>query len=567
MAGYDDAKDMIGNIGAIQTLVEKFPMQLISFDDKGFSTSFDLLSILFKILKIDRQQVIDIVIGALTDGMESGGNSGFITWVEETIKMALEANIINILNCTTNPIISDDYIYSANLPGTSVATQSKGITIDMSEIDFSGVLKRNPCSPDGELFYFDVSGYTANDVYKSTDFNAYLWWVINRGDASKVEESTWDDRYRAALYGEKKKDKDNTDDKKEIIICTYREDFYPNNDSLIVHLSPKTYYHTRYIKGLNEIMGVEGGVNKTIFEFNHDFLTSIKLFDLKVILSEITQYLLGSGNISLNLGLSIEDKIVQEKIDRIIDKIITTSDTEIDDCFFSFSNDEYNEMLELMEIKRTSVINTGDDAVSVDPSSILNKLTGITNESTLETNKTIISEVINELSVTPGKNSEIETQINFNYDFGVELMRMLVYPFVRPLFSPKILFLLVLNKKVMGSIEDDYGEYTKLSLENVLTDLLGILKEIILKIKDYIVDLLLKHVLDKLTPLLQLFASRLLAETLKMYKDLLKQIFECFAGGFDAFNFGNNNNSGLNDANINYADIIPTQVEPEQSIC
>ena len=67
--------------------------------------------------------------------------------------------------------------------------------------------------------------------------------------------------------------------------------------------------------------------------------------------------------------------------------------------------------------------------------------------------------------------------------------------------------------------------------------------------------------MDKLRPLLELFASRLLLETLRVYKDLLMQLL-------DACVFGWKNNQLVSVIdNVNYADIIPTQTEPNQSIC
>ena len=213
---YDKTKDMIGNIGALQTLAEKFPMKLISFDNINFSSSFDVLGILFKILKIDREELIEVVTDALDGDGEGGGNTGFIANAEEIIKIALETNIINILNCTTNPIISNEYMDEYTTTNT-IKKNGTGIIINLDEIDFTGTLKRNPCEEVNSKFFFDVSGYTVNDVYKSQDFNAYLWWVVNKGTAEH-SGSTWDDRYRASIYGKKRKGE--AGDKK-IIKCNY----------------------------------------------------------------------------------------------------------------------------------------------------------------------------------------------------------------------------------------------------------------------------------------------------------------------------------------------------------
>ena len=72
-----------------------------------------------------------------------------------------------------------------------------------------------------------------------------------------------------------------------------------------------------------------------------------------------------------------------------------------------------------------------------------------------------------------------------------------------------------------------------------------------------------------MSPLLALFASRLLLEALTMYKDLLTEILNaCKLTIWNPFGANNGLNGQLDD--VNYADIIPadiTQTEPEQKIC
>ena len=79
--------------------------------------------------------------------------------------------------------------------------------------------------------------------------------------------------------------------------------------------------------------------------------------------------------------------------------------------------------------------------------------------------------------------------------------------------------------------------------------------------------LFLSWVLRELSPLLALFASRILLEALKMYKDLLTEILS--ACGLTIWNpFGLNSGSNFDD--VNYADIVipnTEQTEPEQKAC
>lgn len=555
MAGaiVDKTKDMIGSIGAMQTLVENFPMNFISVGDLNFSTSFDVLSILFKIFGVDREELIEKITDALCGGMkDKSDGSGFIAQVEEIVKMALEANLINLLNCTTNPIISNKLLDATDGGYKDYETSGEGITLDVAELDFTGVLSRNPFLDSGAKFYFDVEDKTPNNLYTSKDFNAFLWYIINKSDKSQNTERVWDNRYRAAIYGA------GNGKRKEIIRCTYIDDNYPHSDKIRVQLCGSNYYKTRKLSRKD---GTQWALNKTIFEFNHEFLSSIKLYEPKVVVAEIVEYLLGTGNFTMNLGFSVNEEIVQGKVQEIINKVIGTSDTEINDCYFSFSNDEYNDMLEKSEKNRYNIINTSDGYIEANPTDILNKLGGITTTSTLVEDKTIISETLTETIVNPAQDPSGTVKGDFTYDWQFELLRMLAYPFIRPLFTPKVIFLLLVNQKIMGSLEDIENLDFNTILDSLYKSLFVIIKDIIIKLKDLLIEMFLSWIMEKVKPLIELFAAKLLMETLKMYKDLLMQLL-------DACVFGWNNNKlvGVID-NVNYADIIPTQTEPNQSIC
>ena len=552
MAGKisNSVNNVLNEIGAIQTLVENFPMSLISFGNLNFSTSFDVLSILFKLFNIDREKLINKLTDVLCGSMkETSDGTGFISQVEEIVKMALEANIANVFNCLTNPIISNDLLdYYVGL-GDDISRSGNGIVLDISEIDMMGALNKNPFLGNNNKFYFDTDNYNANSVWKSKDFNAFLWYIINKSDKSQDEELIWDDRYRASIYGK------NENDKKEIIRCTYVDDNYPNSDKIKVQLcgarnnKPANYFKTGFGKTIND---KEWRLNKTIFEFNHEFLSSIKLYEPKVIIAEIVEYLLGTGNLTVNLGFSINEQIIQGKIQEIIKTVIETNDIEINDCYFSFSNEDYNNMLETSERNRFNIINNGESFFEVDPNSILDSLSGINSNSTLIEDKSNISKTLYNISAIPAQDPESHYNIDLKYDWSFELIRMFVYPFIRPLFTPKVMFLLTVNRKIMGEI-------THTGPEELLKSLFIIIKDIIVKIKDLIVDMFLNFILEELSSLLALFASKLLLETLNTYRSLLNEIFEKCSLAF-APTVGNIDN-------VNYADITPNKTEPEQTIC
>lgn len=555
--------DMFSTIGAVQTLVENFPMNLISFGDLNFSTSFDVLTILFQMLGIDREEIIKLLTDALAPDASDESGGGFISYAEDIVKTALEANIMGILNCSTNPIISNTLLDSY-YTGDGLEKSGEGITLNVAEVDFTGVLNKNPLAENDSKFYFDVEGYKANTLWKSKDFNAFLWYLINKSDKSQNEERIWTKRNESVIWA------DDSSKGKEIIKCTYIDEEFPNTDKIKVQIcgsrnkKPANYFKTRKLTKKDNTER-EWALNKTIFEFNHDFLFSMKLYDSKVIIAEIVEYLFGEGNFTVNLGFSFNEKLIQGKIQEIIKKVIETNDLEVNDCFFSFSNDEYNEMLEKAERNRYNIHDNGNGLHVMDAQNVLDQLNNISSSATLNENKGVISRTLNEITASPAQDAMTEASLGVSYDWSFELMRMLVYPFVRPLFTPKVIFLLMVNKKIMGSLDDAKTIDLNSIVEDLMNGLFVIIKDIILKLKDLLVDMFLSYVLKKLSPLLALFASRILLETLTMYKDLLSQIMDnCKITLWNPFG----TNSGTID-DVNYADIElqTTQTEPEQKLC
>ena len=575
MAGKvaEAANGMFASIGAIQTLVENFPMNFISFKELKFSTSFDIIAILFKILGIDREVVIDglteLLIGDKANGKDDG--SGFIAGLEDAVKLAIELNIAKTLNCSTNPIIANKFLDNYyHLTGDAQDAKSgDGILLNVADIDFTGVLNRNPFITPDDKFYFDVKDYGPNNVYESQDFNAFLWYIINKSDKSQDKERVWTNRYEGN-WGNL--DKTAGKGTREIIRCTYIDEKYPNTDKIQIQicgarpksendttLVPANYFKTRKF---SKKEGSEWAINKTIYEFNHHFLRSIKLYHPQQIIAEIVAQLLGEGNLSLNIGISLNEKIVEAKINEIIKKIIETDDLNVSDCYFSFSNDEYNNMLEEAERSRHNIINSNGKNIETDPQAILDRLTGITSESTLNEDIATIKKTLTEVSDTANGDNigSSELSLDINYNWGSELIRMFIYPLVRPLFSPKIILLLLVNKKIMGGLED----YENLNWDDLLSALFRIIAEAVIKIKNMLMDMFLSWIMREIAPLLGLFASRILLEALKMYKDLLLEILS--ACGLTIYTLSKSS-VGNNMGDVNYADIIAEQTEPGQKLC
>jgi hypothetical protein len=592
---------LFGTIAAAQTVVEQAPFSLTS-NEKGFTCTFDLLYTLYGL--ISKKPLDQQIIEYLTENL-SEEKASILETIEAVIKIALEANLTNLLTCEMNPIIPDKLIGGGEfLQGTDrqINFNGEGITIPISAIDFTGFLKHCPCDENdivGKSQYLTCYNYgtetslTINDTWKHDDFNAFLWYVKNKGAYGNIVERRklyWDNRYKTKLYGKcerkpesfftKTKEYDpsisgnggtypfdnlylkkynesekTTYKKRQILECRYIQGDGIHSDSFQFRLPASNYYKIRALK--NGKTGEDSKyfkINKTIFEFNHDFITSLKLFDVKTFLCQMISNLTGQGNVSFNASLTREEIEIENTIDGLIDKIIRESDWEYtaDDCYYSFSNDEYIDMMETSLRKRTLYEENTEtyDSLFKEVDSIK-----ITNENVNETKKQI-NDILQK--TTAPVTNKTKTSFGLNYDVQFELLRMFVYPFVRPLFTPKVMTLILINLNVMG-------DPLKLN-ENVVTfsDILpylsNIIKNIIIQIKNIINELLYTWVIDVLTPLLSMFTLKILFEQIEMYRVLLMNMIEACSFGSTVFN-----ETASRIGDVRYADILPQNEELKET--
>ena len=148
--------NLFGSVAAAQTMVEQFPFSF-GVNEKGFSCTFDLLTAIWNLCSDEplEQKIISVMSDKLADP-----NCRWLQGIEETIKMALELNITNLLTCDMSPLIPDKLIGSGEfLRGSDrqVNFQGEGITIPISAIDFIGLLNNCPANetnPDSVAHYF-----------------------------------------------------------------------------------------------------------------------------------------------------------------------------------------------------------------------------------------------------------------------------------------------------------------------------------------------------------------------------------------------------------------------------
>jgi hypothetical protein len=561
----NSAQEVMGFLGGVQTLCEKFPLNF-KLNYINFPTSFDFMIDILKLCHWDNKKLVKKVAEKIAD--DSPG--GFLNAIEVAVKTVLKLNISKMLTCEANPFIPDTLIgpsvgdsengYKQTFENEPFGVNALhgGFDIDIATIDTMGYLRNAPLSEVGKNFYFDCD-YKVNNLYQSTDFNVFLWYVINKGmTAPEFERKKliWDNRVRVKLM-ERDEDyrlswfMDTNKDKRKIIDISYIDNGTTATNKLNIKINPETYYRSRKTKKSKFF-------NKTIFEFNNDYLNSMKLLHRRPIIANITDVFTG-GNLTFSAGISLDEQIIMGQVDKIIKNVVEADDTEISDCYFSFSNDEFNAMLEESEMRmmgKMMMNGNTNQTTSYNQEELLASLDKVSSAANQQEVVSSIENLFFDIAATPAKEGSGSIGINptFGYDSNLLslLIRAIIYPIVKVVLSPKVLLMFQVNGKIMGNTPPDPM--------GILSSFFVIIKNVIKMVKDLLIEMFLEFVIETLKPILELFASKLFLEMLEEYRTLLKIMLDCL------FWFKTNKILTAID-DVNYADIDVPKVAPDDTKC
>ena len=520
-------------------------------------------------------------------------------------------------------------------------------------------------TPDGKVKLFDtysdawkaaekdenrievVQPWNANNVYKSNDLDAFLWFVINRGIEEPQREKNkmvWDSRMQ--LKRKTKKSQRNSEKNKapSVSRATDQEwDYWLNSKNTktgTLFASGATYYKyvynydeeqkketkikeetpqigydnsqelypimqlgidsaytegtmltvsissQRYFKGVKKGSLSHGTsffenrlvFNHSMYMFNYDYVKNIKIFNYRTILTQLINYVMSGKFISdlfnsglINANFTV-DKINKKIVD-VVDNIVKADDVGINDCYFSFSNEELNEMLEQSELNRYGARLAGSDgstAYKYDTSEILKMLNNVNVQATPNGTVTAITKTINDVyATTSGEDSNgytFDVNINTSKDVITNLLVGIISPIVYSILSPKVMLLFMINFEVLGLIKpEDINDFKNMNMDKVLDliyqKIFVLIKSVIIYIKDKILELIVTLVQDELRPLMMKITAIMGQEILAQWIDALNDALQCIP----MFDFSKYR---LPDAldEVKYADIeTKTQDSPEIS--
>lgn len=540
-----------------------------------------------------------------------------------------------------------------------------------------------------KMHYYHVSGYDQTTVWKSRDFNAYLWYVINKKDAK------WDNRNN--LYNKTNNEDGKYDDVKEeffkldydtssgatenqkltvnlhniqtvdgkeqdvkfrkkiILDSTYLERVYntTESDMLKIYLNKEEYFQKRIIKNIPtglklnikenetdprvkdnnfayeyitnydympEVMAYwwqgEGTyklhkkkgsddpdysqkaelitkdnilkshkelkmdvtekttvkLNKTIFEFNYDYIFSLKFFDTQTLVTNIIDSVLNWGLTNATASFSTYDKVVAGVVGKVTDEILRKEETEISDDFYSFSNREYDDLLTQARKAYNGSYKIADENGKLsyaEKDEIIKSLNRIGEASTLQEQKTVIERLLRDVTVSMSQQEEITSQNTLYAGFGSDwaciprLLHEVVKNVVLQVLSPKVMVLYAINCKIFNDSDTDTSNKVD-PIEFMRKNINNLLNSLIPQIGNIIVSLLLGFLMKVLQPKIKKFVEKLNLEQAMRYVAQLKLAYRQCVGAYmnwaEYFGGSASNRSVID--NVTYADIIPKQTEP-----
>ena len=295
---------------------------------------------------------------------------------------------------------------------------------------------------------------------------------------------------------------------------------------------------------------------RTLIEFNTDYVMSLKLFDSKVVTAQLLDAL--TGCLSMDLHFSYEQLIIKNEVEKMVKAVIETDDAVISDCFFTFSNEQYDRLVRKAELMRAGLFTIDGEqnsAIQIDPETILDSLNTLSSSSTKQEIKNVISGSLREISKTISETSETtQDKINFNVrmNFIENVLANLAYIITSAIVSPKLYLLFAVNLHILGL-------NSNFSLQDFLDMHRQLLVECIRKIRDKLIGYIVAELMKIIKDLAVQLTAKYTIEQVEYYRYLLRRLIDCFRRKRGILDF--------NIDNVDYADILEDNGEARNDNC
>ena len=258
----------------------------------------------------------------------------------------------------------------------------------------------------------------------------------------------------------------------------------------------------------------------TVYEFNYDYVMGMKLFDPKIIATQLLDSLINM-RVGLNARLDSKHKEATEEIKEIIKNIINVDDSIVSDCFYSFDNSKYERLLRKAEEKRAARQPFGNTTTNISSyQSVRDILDEYNSNATLNEQFEVLSRTITEASVLLSEGSDAKDEYSIHFQFVSDLIENLTMAIVYSVFSPKVLMLFQVNEIIMG------GKWEAFTMRDLIKALESVIVSIINEIRDLILQELLKLLHEVLDPLIKMFTTLIINEQVEGYVSAIRSMIE-----------------------------------------
>lgn len=297
-------------------------------------------------------------------------------------------------------------------------------------------------------------------------------------------------------------------------------------------------YATKYKTAL-----VECYPGLTVYEFNYDYIMGMKLFDPKVICQKLfdnaanprydadfTLTLNRQKNKTKNQYLGGRQRVIE-----IVRSILEEDDDEINDCFYSFSNEQYDKMLRRTEEIRYRQMpyNQGYNVgKSIDFSDVNAILDDYPVNGTLENQKDVIHRALTSACAILDDSSDIampSDRSTIKIDFLTNILQQLVAAIVDAVLSPKVLMLLMVNKVLMEP--EDSENKDVFNTEDLLRLMNNLIKSVVRQVRELIIKKLMDYIIEHLTPMALQLQAMVASEQFAAYIAIMKLLLADFNMG------------------------------------
>ena len=295
----------------------------------------------------------------------------------------------------------------------------------------------------------------------------------------------------------------------------------------------------------------------SVYEFNYDFVTSMKLFDAKVVAAQIIESLLGV-QITVSLSYNHVESDWEARVSEFVKEIVEKETSNVSDCFFSFDDSRIEEELKNAEIKKHdlyTIDGSRKELIHVNTEQIDDILAEYNEDGNLNENIDTLTSAFNQITATIKEESLPLGENGFQLDIVTKLIELLVDVIVKSLMSPKVMVLFEMNRKLMGQ------NATALDPISFLMQIKGLIYKIVSELKLMLLTELFTFILNHLKTLVEQLVELYAKEYSEFYRDLIRDLLEKCSISFN----GRSNIPSTLDR-VNYADIDEPQ-SPQNKEC